>query len=204
MKFSFVLFLLISISTFSNAQEPTHKKFQAGFSLNPNYSFLQARGSKPKELNLLPGIGVGLGLLAEYHFHKHVAISARTGLSFNNAHLDYQNNQGELFTSTRVYNQTFDFSLHGNYVFESQANKPYLLFGSSVFTPLVKSDNAAVIVFNKSTVSLDLGFGFDIPLKSFHFAPELRYSYGLNNINSSPQLEKLFYHRLTFAFNFKD
>ena len=204
MKFTSVIFILISISTFSIAQEPTKKKFQAGFSLSPNYSFLQAKGSKPKELNLLPGIGMGLGLNAEYHFQEKISLSTRIGLSFNNVYLDYQNSQGELLTSTRVYNQTLDFSLLGHYYLGAKNNKPFLLFGPSVITPLNKSNNEPIVVFNRTTVAIDLGIGFDMPLKSFHFAPEIRYSYGLNNINSSPQLNQLYYHRLTLALNFKE
>ncbi len=203
MKQSVLVFLFFIFLNCSFGQEVTSKKFQAGFSLSPNYSFLQAKGSKPKELNLLPGPGIGLGILAEYHFNKKLALSSRAGLSFNNAFLDYKNSQGDLLTSTRAYNQTLDFALLGQVYLGNKKNRPYLVFGPSATTPLPKSDNDAAVIFNKTTLAVDFGFGFDVSLKNLHFAPEMRYSYGLTDMNSSPQLDQLYFHRLTLAFNFK-
>jgi Outer membrane protein beta-barrel domain len=203
MKF-YLLFSFSLLTVFlSFAQEEPHKKFISGFWASGNASFLQSKGAKPKELQLNSGMGFGLGILADYRFNEKIALSSRAGLSFHGTSTEYKNALGEVVQSSNVYKQCLDFSLLGVYSFRTKKNKPYLVFGPTIVMPLrPKETNASTFPY-RTTLAIDLGFGFDRKLKHFHFAPELKYSYGLNNMNASPLIEKLYFHRLTLAFHFK-
>jgi len=56
---------------------------------------------------------------------------------------------------------------------------------------------------NKTDFAIDFGIGFESSVKRFVFAPEIRFSYGLLNINENPVFQTLRYNNLSLILNFK-
>jgi hypothetical protein len=61
----------------------------------------------------------------------------------------------------------------------------YLLFGGKFMldmSSVEKLTQSVDLKFRKTNYSIDIGFGVDIYFAYFKFSPEIKYSYGLNNI----------------------
>ena len=203
MKNTLALIGLTFILPFAHAQDEIKSKFSLGFYLEGNRTFLQAKDIQAKDLEFNPSFGFGLGIATEYTLSNSFALHAKAGLSFGNSSIDYTKNDLVL-QKYAVYPQNLDFRLHGKYYFGKNESQPYVLFGPSGLIALNNHVKTADQFPNQNGFAVDFGLGYNKVLSVFRFAPEIRYSYGLNNINSSPMLSSLYVHRLTLTFNFMD
>ena len=80
---------------------------------------------------------------------------------------------------------------------------PYILAGPNFRLPLKNKSKSSTEFENKPDLTLDFGIGLENRLKYFIFAPEIRYSLGLLNVNENPTFQSLNYHNISLVLNFK-
>ena len=102
--------------------------------------------------------------------------------------------------SYKLYNALIDLDAHFTYRFCNSKMSPYILCGPSCKIPL---PGKTAGVMQHTGYAIDLGVGLDKKLTYFNIAPELRYSYGLNNLNGIAGTGQLYLHQLTLALVFK-
>jgi len=200
---SFLLITIISlVSYFSFSQESKVKKFGYGFFFEGNRSFLKVNTGN--EVVSKPTFGGGLGILADYDLTKNFTVVTKLGLSFSNTAFDLVSGDA-IVHEFEIYPKNIDIRLQANYALGKKTNRPYIFIGPSLMIPLVdKTKPTWMYESGNTNASIDFGLGFDKDFEIFHFLPEIRYSYGLINVNATPILRSLYVHRLTLTLNFKN
>ncbi|MFT7589622.1 MAG: hypothetical protein ACI959_001842 [Limisphaerales bacterium] len=195
------LFTLASIQV--NAQNCGFNRHRPAFgiSLGAKYSNVTLAGANAVASN---DLGVHLGILMDYPINKWVSIVPRAELAFNG---------GSVLVSGVNDQSRYDLiPVSANGVIHVVVRKPegrtrpYILFGTQYQFALSKDPISTTDFPSRDNITLDLGIGIDQLVGSrrgnFRFAPELRYSYGLININTNPQLSDVRYHDIALVLNF--
>jgi len=198
-KVTFVIGLVVcSLTAFSKSESiDTEKRLKYGFNLGVNYSSLIDNDMPPKNASLSNNLGFRLGLVADYKISKMLSISPKAEMSLNNCEINFTNTDGSL-TKYEVMPISLDFMTH--FIFKKNNTKlsPYFFFGPNIKIPFSKNtDNSTNTDF-----AIDFGIGLDKAFTYFNFSPELRYSFGLLNVNKNPALETLNFHNISLVFNF--
>jgi hypothetical protein len=200
---SFLLITIISVvSYFSFSQETKVKKLGYGFFFEGNRSFMEVKTGN--EVALKPTFGGGFGILTDYDLTKNFTVVTKLGLSFSNTAINLIFGD-DVAQKYKIYPQNIDVRLQANYALGKKTNRPYIFVGPSLMIPLLDRTKSTLMYSSGNTnASIDIGLGFDKDFEIFHFLPEIRYSYGLINVNATPVLRSLFVHRLTLTLNFKN
>ena len=203
MKKVIVAFVLLtcSVAAFSQS-EISEKKMKYGISLGLNYSNLMFVDFQPTNTTIDNGLGFNLGILADYKLTNWLSFSPKSELAFNNCKVNYSSGNSE--------NETYEVmpinvGLMGHFVVKKQNNNvsPYLFFGPQYQLSLMRNQRSITDDFaTNDSFALDFGIGLEKGFKHFNFAPELRYSYGFNNVNQNPALSLLHFHNISLIFNF--
>jgi hypothetical protein len=82
--------------------------------------------------------------------------------------------------------------------------QPYIYVGPNVILPLLDKPNLNNITSQKPSFAIDFGFGLDFKKTKFIFSPEIKYSFGYNNVRNIEAYTKSTFHTLSLIFNFKD
>ena len=195
---------LIHISKSQTVSPP--QKLRFGFDLGFNYSYLQLQKSEQNIfMDIIPtsGSGFRIGLIADYSFNKLISIAPKSELSFNAISLTYVNNDGSTMVRN-VNNLTLEVASHAILNLSCKNTKPYILIGPSVKLAMPANwSKPNPTDLNASVVSGDIGFGIDKTLKYFNISPEIRYSYGMNNLAYIEGAKKLQFHTITIVLLFK-
>jgi hypothetical protein len=80
---------------------------------------------------------------------------------------------------------------------------PYLLLGPNLRLPIGNESLTSSDFSNRSDLAIDFGVGLENRFKDFVFAPEIRYSLGLLNVNENPTFQTLKYQNISLVLNFK-
>ncbi len=209
MKKAVMVFAILSATGQIAAQtnetlELTKLKF--GFNIGLNYSNVITQGSPSARSK--NGAGFRLGLIMSEDINERFALSPKAELSFNDCSVVY-NPSGNLDVAYDVYPVNVDLMTHVLYRLKNKKYKCYFLAGPNVKIPLMTEEVGGVQIVNANKpgnnpdVAIDLGFGFEKNMKYFILAPELRYSFGLLNVNKDPSLDHVYFHNITFVINFK-
>ena len=83
--------------------------------------------------------------------------------------------------------------VHFAYEIGNGNTKPYIFVGPSLKTPFT----------SKANFAFDFGIGLENVTEFFVFAPELRYSYGLIDINQNSAIENLYFNSIALILNFR-
>jgi hypothetical protein len=83
-----------------------------------------------------------------------------------------------------------------------EKHKPYFFVGPKVKIPLTKQNTASTIYSGNTDLAIDFGIGLDNVFSQFNFSPELRYSYGLLNVNKNPTFRSIYSHSFSLVFKF--
>lgn len=194
-KVIFVLFF-ISLYTWSFAQSEkfNDKKMLFGISCSadlPLSSFDEVDQSR----KIVSGAGFSMSFISEFLLMNNLSISPKLGFSFNEESLKLDNE--EIY---RILPITADFALH--LIIKSGKKKfsPYLVVGPSLNKPIGSKGNEWSDKYN---FGIDIGIGTEVFFKHFIMAPELKYSYGLVDVNSNSQFGSIKHHKISLLFNFK-
>jgi hypothetical protein len=177
-------------------------KLRFGFNIGTNYSNLQSKEILQNNAHINNGMGFRTGILMEYEFAKRFMFSPEVDISFYNCNVDFTNlnNTKSIY---KIYPTALEVMTHFVYKIGNGKTRPYLLVGPNVKIPLNKIDKSEYDFITKPDCAIDFGIGLDNTTKYFIFAPEIRYSMGLLNINGCPALQSLNLHSISLVLNFK-
>jgi hypothetical protein len=156
----------------------------------------------PDATEIYNGVGFKIGLFMDYSLSKNLMLSPKMELSFNSNGIETVNNDNTI-TTYQVFPISFDIMNHFVYKIGDGKATPYLLAGPNFRLPLKNKSKSGTEFKNKPDCAIDFGFGLENSCKYFIFAPELRYSLGLLNVNDNSTFQTLNYHNISLIFNFK-
>lgn len=202
-KVIFVMGLLISsLSAFSQSDsEAGDKRLKYGFNLGVNYSNLLENEMLPSNAAVSNNLGFRVGILADYRISKLFSVSPKAELSFNESKVNFTHNDD----SQSVYEvlpMSLDFMAHFTFKDNNEKLSPYFFFGPNVRIPVSNRSEDPATFSTRADFAIDFGIGVDKSLKHFNFSPELRYSFGLLNVNQNPMIQSLYLHNISLVFNF--
>ena len=202
-KVILVIGLFVSSSTlFSQSESAVNeKRMKYGFNLGINHSNLIDNEMLPSNASLSNNLGFRLGILADYKISKCLSISPKAEMSFNNSKVNFTSIDGSS-AEYEVMPISLDFMTHFIFKKNNEKLSPYFFFGPNVKIPVSKKADNTTIYSTNSDFAIDFGIGIDKPFTHFNFSPELRYSFGLLNVNQNPSLKSLNFHNISLVFNF--
>ena len=197
------LMLLCSIIVFSQTENSKDdSKFRFGFNLGTNYSNLQSKETLPNNAEISNGIGFSLGVFMDYTISKNFLFSPKSELSFYNSSVEFVNSDNSNYTY-EIFPISLNFMTHFVYRFGNSKVVPYFFAGPNLKIPISKKPESSSEFYTNSDFAIDFGIGLENRTKYFIFAPELKYSFGLLNINQNPTLQTLNFHNISLILNFK-
>lgn len=198
-----IVLSIYSIVGFSQSENnDVDSKIRFGFNLGGNYSILLSKESLPSGTEIYNGVGLKIGLFMDYSLSKNLLFSPKTELSFNYSGIEKINNDNSI-TSYQVYPVSLDVMTHFVYKIGDGKVTPYILAGPNFKLPLIDKSESSTELKSKPNFAIDFGVGLENRIKYFIFAPEIRYSLGLLNINKNSTFKTLNYHNISLTFNFK-
>ncbi len=199
----FIVLLFCSMASIGQTKklenQPKFAKF--GLSIGGNYSNLSSGESLPDNAKFVNGVGINLGGWMEYPISKKLLFSPKAELSFNKAQVDFRRQDNSKY---RLFQSSLDFMVHFVYKISDKTNIPYLLFGPKLQLPFSKEPVVSSnFDKNNNNLAIDFGLGVIKTSKKYILNPELRYSFGVINVNSHPLLGSLRYNSLSLVLKFK-
>lgn len=197
------VFLLVSIIGFSQTESaPKDLKIRFGFNLGLNRSNLQSKEALPDNAKIVNGIGFCLGITMDYFLSKKLMFSPQAVLSFYSSGVEFSN-PGASNVTYSLFPACIELMTHMNYKIGKGNMVPYLVAGPSCKLPLNKKSKTGPDLITSPDIAIDIGIGLEKKMLYFALAPELRYSFGLLNVNNNPALQTLNFHSVSLVFNFK-
>ena len=191
-----------SLNLFAQSEHSAkEKRMSYGFNLGVNYSNLQNKEMPTNNASLSNNLGLRLGILADYKVSNSLSISPKAEMSFNNSNVNFNNIDGSQ-SSYEVLPISLDFMAHVIFKKNGEKLNPYFFFGPNVKIPISKKNDNTTTYSTSSDFAIDFGIGIDKPFTHFKFSPELRYSFGLMNVNQHPLIQSLNFHNISLVFNF--
>lgn len=179
------------------------KKNQFGFSFGVLHSNFQ-------HSNTIEALGAGdrmnkmgyrLGLTMDRAINSQFTLAPKIDLVLNRGYLNTMVN-GEFKPYTPV-GTTIDLMLHGTLNTSCANDRLYVLFGPNFRYALEPTQFATVENKVPNDLAFDFGLGMRNKLKSFTFAPELRYSIGTTNLSRNVSWQRVYNHTVSLIFSFK-
>jgi hypothetical protein len=177
-------------------------KLRIGFDLGMNYSLLHSNDPLFDGAEIYNGVGAKLGVLMDYSLTPKLFFSPKAEFAFNKCGVDFTGIESSDL-NYKVYKTSADLMAHMVYKPGQGKSALYFLAGPALRLPLKFSSKSETTFTTKPDFAIDFGIGLQNRLKYFLFAPEIRYSLGLLNINKHPALESLYYHSISLMFSFK-
>lgn len=147
-------------------------------------------------------LGFRFGVLAEYYLSHRVCFSPKAELAFYQNELFIVNSDG-VGIQYAVMPIAYELKAHFNYALSASKQELYLFIGPSYSKSLWYGSKESEEIGTKSTLAVDVGIGYEKKLNSFFFAPELRYSHGLQDVNKSSEMKSIYLHNISLLVNFK-
>lgn len=182
--------------------ENDDSKFRFGFNLGANYSNLQSKEMLPDNAKISNGVGFSLGVFMDYAITGNFIFSPKSELAFYNSSVDFLHSDNSNY-AYEIYPMSLNFMAHFAYKIKKSKVVPYFFAGPNVKIPISKKPDSSSEFYTNTDFAIDFGIGFENRIKRFIFAPELKYSLGLLNINQNPSLQTLNFHTLSLILNFK-
>ncbi len=211
MKTICVALSLLGLITVGSAQSSTNTEdikpkshnFLFGFSFGANYTQLNSKSDLPTNASITNGIGGRLGVNGEYVHSSFFQLRLSSELVFNSSRVNFSNGNNEVVD--HYHTKPVSLDIMGHVKFQNGLGKDdvYVLLGPSVSIPLNKNNLTTSDYSTNMGLNADIGCGYNINLKNFSVAPEIRFSYGLIDINAHPQLTNLYSNSLIFSLIFK-
>lgn len=194
--------LLCSLSIFGQTQDTVkHNPPRIGFNVGLNYSQVFAHDGLPTNASISNGLGMRIGLIGEYKISDIFSFSPKLELSFNNSKVLFSTSSDSP-DKYEIMPAGIELMTHFIIKKKSQSLRPYFIFGPNIKIPLPKTTSNTTSYSTGTDIALDLGIGIDKSLEKFNFSPELRYSFGLQNVNTNPAVQSLSLHNISLIFNF--
>lgn len=197
----FITLVCYSIISFSQAEiKSENSKFRFGFNLGANYSILHYVDIVPTNSELINGIGFQVGLFMDYSISNSFIISPKLETAFYNASVDFINSS---MTTYDLMPASLNTMIHFVYRIGNNKMRPYFLVGPNFKLPIQKKPEIETEFGTNPDLAIDFGIGLENAFEYFIFAPEVRYSYGLRDVNDNPNLPPIIMHSIVVLLNFK-
>lgn len=183
-----------------NLPEFDNKIIHFGFSLGINTGsfFLDQDLSLPDSITsiqTLPQSGFNLGIVSDLHMGPYLNLRFIPALSFGERRIEYtflESDGSSTVLSKPVESTYLDFPINLKFRSERYNNFAAYMVGGFMYSyDLISQQDVVnpktnlaetVIKLNPHNLNYQLGVGFDFFLEYFKFSPELKMSYGINNI----------------------
>ena len=205
---SIMLVCFVFSSAFAQREKPKNlenydkKMLHFGFSLgiNTGNSIIKYKKDAFKNdslMSILPARqpGFGLGIVTDFQFADNFNLRFIPSLSFITRQFDYrycvkcnQQYPADSAISVTVESTQLDFPLSVKFKSERVNNyRWYLLAGAKYSMDLASNKEATAsdkfpLRFKKNDLAYEMGIGLDFYLNYFKFSPELKFSFGTNNM----------------------
>lgn len=181
----------------TNQSELKAKKTHFGFGLGGNYSLLKSNSGLPDYTKLENAVGFSLGIVGQYEFSKRTWLGLKSNLAFNNSRLI--NSLDKNVGSTPIFNTSLEIMTHITFKTTDKRLNHYIFMGPNIKLPLkIESNNP----FNKNSLGLDLGIGFEKKLPYFNLMPELRLTTGFTDIGNASVNYPVYLNSLSLVLYF--
>lgn len=137
--------------------------------------------------------GYRFGVVSNFQLTKKFSIAPKAEISFNSSVLT--SGQSELVNPANL-----ELLGHLKYKLRSGNLSPYIIVGPNLRVP-IQGANSDDFIPTKQNVALDIGVGLDVPIFKWKIAPELRYSFGLMDINRDSSVSDLKYHNIALVLS---
>ena len=202
-KVVFVSILLISFfNAFSQVDNKVDiKRMKYGFNLGLNYPNLLDDNKLPDNASISNNIGFRLGIIADYKISEILSFSPKAELSLNSSKVIFSNSDDSQ-TEYDIMPISMEFMAFAVFKNNNKKYNLYFFIGPDIKIPISEKPASSTTFSTNSDIAIDFGIGIDKAFTYFNFAPELRYSFGLRNINENPALQSLYFHNISLLFNF--
>jgi len=160
--------------------------------------------------------GFNVGIVSDLRLNKYFNMRFIPSLTFTNRNLYYTFSPGSdqaREVRKSVESALLELPLHLKFRGDRINNsRPFVFAGVKYITDMASEKNVEsqkIFKLNRADLALEIGVGCDFYLPFFKFAPQLKYSYGLNNlivedgsVFTSP-LEGFYSRGLTLSFTFE-
>ena len=184
---------LVIATVFSMVIAPSfaQNKFATfGFDFGVNRSNLSFNSTQTDGDLITNGLGYRMGVVSNFRITQKISFAPKAELSFNSSVLSSS-------TQDLVNPANLEILGHIKYKFRKGNLSPYIIAGPNFRVPIQGfRDN---LIPTKQNVALDVGVGLDVPIFKWKIAPELRYSYGLMNINRDATVSNLKSHNISLV-----
>lgn len=182
------------------ANDASEKRSQYGFNIGLNYSNAYSKNDLPAQSSIHNGVGFSLGLLADYKITDALSFSPKTELAFFNSKASRSLTDGSESTY-EIMPIALDIKAHLTVKKVGERISPYLLIGPSVKIPIGDQSNVTTEFGTGYDVAIDFGIGLFKGYTWFNLSPELRYSYGLMNVNQNPVYKSMYFNNISLILN---
>jgi hypothetical protein len=192
--------LLSSSNLFSQSENtPAEKKTTYGFQFGTNVLQVINLNEIPDNYKITAGLGYKLGVQMERKLATSISIISKAELSFNTLNFRNTNDAKDYSLNQNTINVMF----HSSKQFNKLKKQPYIYVGPNVILPLLDKPNLNNITSQKPSFAIDFGVGLNFKRTNFIFSPEIKYSFGYNNVRNIETYSKSTFHSLSIIFNFK-
>jgi Outer membrane protein beta-barrel domain len=202
------------VSADMNLPDYDKQKIHYGFSMGLNFTRYQVKTIASPAFLIQPTISTGfsLGLLGTYQFNDFFAVRLAPSALFSQRILQYTDlntkKQEEKVVEATYAELPILFKIKSD---RRKNARMYMLVGAKyTFSLATKAQQEQNIVRAAgSDFAIEYGFGFERFYKMFKFAPEIRFSHGLNNVlikdnnNYSGSLQSLYNHSVSIYLLFE-
>ncbi len=159
----------------------SHNKFQIDYS----EAFINQNQITQILSEYEPGFNVGI--IIDLRISNNTNLRLTPSFNFTDQKVYYtQNNITSIQPSNNTGVSHFELPVYIKYRSERINNgRVYLLMGGKFMldmSSMEKLTQSGNLKFQKTNYCIDFGFGIDVYFAYFKFSPEIKYSYGLNNV----------------------
>ena len=193
-------FVAGSLNLFAQSESATaDKRLKLGFNVGTNYSNVYTQEDLPANADLSNNIGLRLGILADYKLLNFLSVAPKVEMSFNNGRVQFSDPAQNEY---KIMPIGVDFITHFIFKKENERLSPYLLIGPNFRLPITKKIDNPTVYPTSHDFAIDVGIGLEKPFTHFSISPEVRYSYGLLDVNQHPGIQSLRFHNISLVLNF--
>ncbi len=218
----------LSLKAQDNLPSYDRQKLRFGFSIGYNSSALRvvkqpyfSQNDTVLEINPRSGPGFNIGIVSNVLLFKYVDLRFTPQLSFTDRGLNYIFKDAADNTDRPIESTYLDFPLSIKVRSIRHRNVGFYVIGGVKYSYDVISQKKVTkgedpfdvttrkVKLNNTDFSYEWGFGWDLYYQYFKFSPEIKFSYGMNNLlkkedhRYSRPLDQLFSRVLVLNFYFE-
>jgi hypothetical protein len=163
-----------------------------------NKSYIEVSDPSSAVQSIHENWGWQFGLMADYKVLPFIHFTPKAELAFNSGEVNFKGVQSDYVVMPKSINIVPMLRIE----LELGKRDPYVLVGANFKFPYDNKNTSPSTFGVEYNQALEIGFGYQKRVLFYDFAPEIRYSYGLKNINQNPLLTGLYQHQLAIVFNF--